>query len=127
VSPIQGPARDEGPDPTVEQVSRLLSGGTLLVLGLVVLGSGLMIATGRGPLAEPGPALDPGRLVADLVALRPEGVLWLGLLLGLCLPTARTAVACLGFARQGDRRAALVAAGVLTVLAASAVVALLTS
>ena len=115
----------DGPrvDPTVEAASRLLSVGTLLMIGLVGLGTAVAIAAGRRPVEQPGPGLDPARLIADLLALRAEGILWLGLVLGLALPTARTVVAFAGFTRSGDRRAALVALGVLVVLAASVVVA----
>lgn len=118
--------RHEPFDPTVEQVSRLLSTGTLLVIGLVAAGTALALASGRRPVVEPGTPLDPGRLLGDLLALRADAVLWLGLLAGVGLPTARTVVAFAGFLRRGDRRAALVAAGVLLALGLSALVALLT-
>jgi hypothetical protein len=119
------PYRDR-PDPVVDAVSRVLSRGTWLIIGLVGLGTIMMLAAGRRLLEHPGPPFDPLELVVDLFSLRPEGFLWLGLLLTVALPTARTLVAFWGFLRQGDRRASLVAAGVLGLLALSIVVALLT-
>jgi hypothetical protein len=108
---------------TVQAVSRLLAAGTALVVGLVTVGTLLAVGAGRRPLQEPGPPLDVGRTIVDLLALRPEGFLWLGLLLTLVLPPARVALALLGFAREGDRTAAAVALAVLGVLGLSMVVA----
>jgi hypothetical protein len=119
------PPRDR-PDPVVESVSTVLSRGTWLIIGLVGLGTIMMLAAGRRPMQQPGPPFDPLELVVDLFSLRSEGFLWLGLLLTVALPTARTLVAFWGFLRQGDRRASLVAGGVLALLALSFVVALVT-
>ena len=113
-------------DSTVVAVSRLLAVGTLAVLALVVLGTVLALATDARPLERPGPGFDPGRLAEDVAGLRPEGLLWLGVVLTVALPTVRVAVSLLGFAREGDRRAALVALGVLGVLAVSVTVAFAT-
>ncbi len=99
------------------RVARLLGLGTLLTLVLVTGGSLLTVAAGRVPRSDPGPHFDVGRLLPDLVAFRPEGLLWLGLILSLVLPTGRVALALVGFARQGDRRHAVVAAAVLILAA----------
>ncbi len=114
---------EPAPDGTVQAVSRLLAAGTALVVGLVTVGTLLAVAAGRRPLQEHGPALDAGRTLVDLLALRPEGFLWLGLLLTVVLPPARVALALLGFAREGDRTAAAIALAVLGVLGLSMVVA----
>ena len=119
------PPRDR-PDPVVDAVGAVLSRGTWLIIGLVGLGTIMMLAAGRPLLQLPGPPFDPLELIADLFSLRPEGFLWLGLLLTVALPTARTLVAFWGFLRQGDRRASLVAGGVLGLLALSVLVALVT-
>jgi hypothetical protein len=119
------PPRDR-PDPVVDAVGAVLSRGTWLIIGLVGLGTIMMLAAGRPLLEFPGPPFDPLELIVDLFSLRPEGFLWLGLLLTVALPTARTLVAFWGFLRQGDRRASLVAGGVLGLLALSVLVALVT-
>jgi uncharacterized membrane protein len=115
-----------GRDPVAGAVARLLSAGTLASVSLVGLGVLLLAAAGVVPTRGPGPALEPSVILADVVSLRPAGLLWVGLLLTLALPTARVALALLGFARLGDRRAAAVAAGVLCVLAVAFAVALVT-
>jgi hypothetical protein len=119
------PPRDRS-DPVVDAVGAVLSRGTWLIIGLVGLGTIMMLAAGRQLLQRPGPPFDPLELIFDLFSLRPEGFLWLGLVLTVALPTARTVVAFWGFLRQGDRRAGLVAGGVLGLLALSVVVALVT-
>jgi uncharacterized membrane protein len=116
--------RPEREDATVQAVGTLLGAGTLAVVGLVVVGTILALAAGRRPLVDHGPALDPAALIGDIVALRPEGFLWLGLLLTVTLPAARVTVALLGFARARDIRAAGVAFAVLSVLALSVAIAL---
>jgi uncharacterized membrane protein len=108
----------------VQAVGALLGLGTLAVVGLVLVGSVLMLAAGLRPMVDRGPALDPGTLIRDVIALRPEGFLWLGLLLTVTLPAARVALALLGFARARDLRAASVAVAVLCVLALSVAIAL---
>jgi uncharacterized membrane protein len=112
------------PDPTVHAVGTLLGAGTLVVVGLVLVGTLLALAAGRRPLTDHGPALDPSAILRDLVALRPEGFLWLGIVVGVALPAARVALAIVGFAREGDRRATAVAVAVLAVLGLSVVIAL---
>jgi uncharacterized membrane protein len=84
----------------------------------------LALAAGRRPIVDHGPALDAAALVPDILALRPEGFLWLGLVLTVTLPAARVLFALLGFVRLRDVRAASVAVAVLCVLALSVAVAL---
>lgn len=125
LGPDLQPPRDR-PDPVVDAVGAVLSRGTWLIIGLVGLGTVMALAAGRRPMERPGPTFDPLELIFDLFSLRPEGFLWLGLVLTVALPTARTLVAFWGFLRQGDRRASPVAGGVLGLLLLSVVVALLT-
>ena len=118
--PANGSAGD-----IVEAVGRLLGVGTITVVALVAVGTFLALAAGRRPIVDHGPALDPAALVSDILALRPEGFLWLGLVLTITLPAVRVLLALLGFVRLRDVRAAAVAVAVLSVLALSVAVALL--
>ncbi len=97
------------------RIARLLRLGTYLAIGLIAIGVVLMLVTGRSPL-DVAPALDPVRLVADLVGLRPAGFLWLGLLVVVLTPASRVAVSAIGYARLGDRRMAAIAVLVLIVI-----------
>jgi uncharacterized membrane protein len=114
------------PDPLVDLIARLLGAGTIAVVLVVAAGTLLVLLTGVVPVEQVGPALDPGRLVADLLALRPEAVLWVGLLLSIVLPTARVGLALVGFARRGERRLVVISASTLVVLGASVAAALVT-
>jgi uncharacterized membrane protein len=113
-------------DPGAERaIGRMLAGGTLVVVGLVGVGSFVLLATGRGPSsAAPGPGLDLGRLPGDLLAVRPEGLLWLGLCLTIALPTVRVVAALVAFRRAGDTRYERIATGVLLTMAVALGVAL---
>ena len=113
-------------DSLVESVARLLAVGTVVVVSAVALGTGLVLLGGHVPVAEAGPPLDLGRLIADVLALRGDGVLWLGLLLSIGLPTARVILALAGFARRGERRLVAISFSTLAVLGLSVTLALLT-
>lgn len=97
-------------------IGRLLTIGTYVSVGLIAVGTVLLIGSGRSPL-DAAPALDPGRLAADLLGLQPAGFLWLGILGVVATPAARVAAAFVGFNRSGERRMALVAAAILIVIA----------
>ena len=116
----------EGPpaDPaTLERtIARLLTVGTYASIGLLTIGLGLMFASGIDPLSG-GPTLDPGRLVPDVLALRPAGFLWLGLLVVVATPAARVAASLVGFARAGERPMVAVAGLILIVIAVSVALA----
>jgi len=108
-----------GPDarpPLETSVARVLKAGTYAAIALVALGVLIMAIDGRTPL-DVAPALDPGRLLADIVALRPAGFLWLGVLVILATPPARVLVALIGYLRSGEREMALVAVLILMVIA----------
>jgi len=109
---------------TIErQIARLLTIGSYAAVALLSIGFLLMLAEGRSPL-DGGPSLDLGRIPADVVALRPAGFLWLGLLAVVGAPVARVAVALVGYVHGGERGMALVAALVLAVIALSVALAL---
>ena len=98
------------------RVAVLLRLGTYVAIGLIMCGVILMLAGGLSPL-DPAPAFDPARLLDDLIALRPAGFLWLGLLVVLATPAARVALSVAGFVRAGEPRMAGVAVLVLLVIA----------
>lgn len=111
---------------TPRLVARLLAVGTAASVALVAAGTVAMLLAGHVPVTEPGPAFRPSRLAADVLAGRAAGFLWVGLGIAVALPSARVAVACIGYLREGDRRQAAVALGVFAVLAVSTAVALVT-
>lgn len=105
-------------------IARLLTSGTYLSVALLAVGVALMSATGLSPLDGTASTIDPGRMVADVLALRPLGFLWLGLLAAIATPLARVAVSLVGYVRGGEARMALTAAAILVVVAAAVVLGL---
>jgi uncharacterized membrane protein len=110
-----------GPGALEVAVAHVLQVGTYLAIGLVAVGSVLLVAGGTSPLAG-GPPLDLGRIPSDLTALRPEGFLWLGILAVAATPALRVVRAALGFVRRGERSMAWVALAVLAVVGIGVVV-----
>ncbi len=102
-------------------VGRLLSLGTYASIALLAVGVGLLLVGGQSPLDPSYPALDLGRLPADLAALRPIGFLWLGLLAAMVTPAARVVASLFGFLGSGEWPMAVVAVAVLAVIGASIV------
>jgi uncharacterized membrane protein len=96
-------------------VGRLLTWATYASIALIALGVAVMLAQGRSPL-EATAGLDLPALPAGILAIRPEALLWLGLLAVIFTPAARVIVALVGFAGAGERRMAVVAALVLVVI-----------
>ena len=117
-----GPADPARPAGLEHTIARLLTTGTYASIALLVVGVALMVVNGIGPLSG-GPAFDLGHLGPDLVALRPAGFLWLGLLAVVATPAARVAASLVGYARRGERAMTLVAALILFVIAASVALA----
>jgi uncharacterized membrane protein len=108
--------RDRSGQPLEALVARVLKLGTYTSIALIGIGVLLMAATGTSP-REAAPNLDPARLLDDLVALRPAGFLWLGVLLVLATPSARVIVALVGYLRRGEREMATIAGLILGVVA----------
>ena len=119
---MTGEGRGDGLELTI---ARLLTVGTYASIALLAAGVTAMIATGRSPL-DVAPGFDPGRITSDLAALRPEGFLWLGLVVVIATPSARVAASLVGFARRSERGMAVVSALILAVIAISVVVAIAT-
>ena len=99
----------------------LLRFGTYLAMALIAAGTALMLGAGGSPL-DVASRLDPGRLVQGMLSLRPDGFLWAGLLVVLVTPAARVALSLLGFAREGERAMAVVAALILMVVVSGVIV-----
>jgi uncharacterized membrane protein len=124
VSAIHGGTGGTGVDLEVG-LARVLQIGSYASIGLVAVGTWLLVAGGVSPL-DPGPPLDVSSLVGDVFALRPAGLLWLGILGIVATPGARVVGALVGFARRGERTMVLVAAAIIVVVAAGVVAGLVT-
>ncbi len=111
-----GGAGGNAPAGVEARIARLLTVGTRLAIALLAVGSVLLVAAGISPLASSWPPLDIASLPADLLALRPEGFLWLGLLVTIATPLLRVTAATLGFARAGERRMVILGVAVLVVI-----------
>ena len=103
-------------------IARLLTSGTYASVAVLAVGVVLMFATGV-PARAAGPRFDVSRLVPDLVNLRPEGFLWLGLVAVVATPAARVVASLVGFARRGERTMAVVSILILAVIALSVALA----
>ena len=108
-------------------IARLLNIGTLTSVLLLAIGVLLMLAAGRSPLDPVFPPFDLARIPGDLVALRPEGFLWLGLLAVIATPTSRVIATLIGFATSNERQLALISIGVLVIIAIGVVLSLETA
>jgi uncharacterized membrane protein len=106
------------------RIARVLSVGAVIAVVLLVVGVGLMVADGIEPDSAAFAVFDPARLVGDLVALRPEGFLWTGILVVIATPVIRVVGELVGFAIRGDRAMAAVAAAIFVIVTASVAVAI---
>ena len=112
--------------PDIERrIGRTLVVLTYVAVTLLVIGVVLMLANGISPL-DPSPAFDPATIVPDIVALRPVGFLWLGLLVVLATPIIRVAGAGIGYALDRQWSMVLVATGILIVICVGVASAILT-
>jgi uncharacterized membrane protein len=120
-----GVVADPAPEPAVNlerSIARLLTIGTYASVALLVMGVVLMLANGVAPRSG-GPAFNLTKLVPDLLALRPAGFIWLGLVAVVATPAARVLAALIGYARRRDRTMSIVAALILAVIALSVALA----
>jgi uncharacterized membrane protein len=97
-------------------IAHVLQVGTYVSVGLIVVGSLLLVGGGTSPVSG-GPPLSLDQLWADLIAVRPAGFLWLGILGVLATPAVRVLRALLGFWRRDERSMAAVSLLVLLVIA----------
>jgi len=116
------PGADEPGTRLEQSIARLLTWGTYASIALLAIGFALMLAQGIDPLAG-GPPFDRRALVGDVLALRPTGVLWIGLIVVLATPASRVVASLIGYRRQGEWRMAIVAALILLVILLSVLVA----
>jgi uncharacterized membrane protein len=105
-----------GPGALEVALAHVLQLGTYVSIALIGVGSLLLLASGGSPLSG-GPAFAPDRIIPDILALRPAGFLWLGIVGVLATPGLRVLRALIGFWRRGEQRMAVVALGVLVVVA----------
>jgi uncharacterized membrane protein len=115
------PATDPAGDRLDLAIARLLSIGPYLGIALLAAGFGLMLLAGRSPFDSTLP-FSAGRLPGDLAAGRPEGPLWLGLLVLIATPSVRVAASLIGYRRAGERGMVAVSAAILVVVAAGVLI-----
>ena len=111
--------RSTTPEDVELVIARLLLAGTIVGVVLLSIGVGLMITNGVDPESATFPAFDPGTIVSDMAALRPEGYLWAGIVILIATPIVRVAGELVVFATRGDRVMAIVALAILGVVALS--------
>ena len=104
------------------QIGRLLILLTYLSVGLLVAGGLSLLAAGVSPL-DGGPGLDPATLASDVVALRPAGLIWLGLLAVIVTPISRVVLAAISYGRAGDWSMVGIAVGILAIITIGVVTA----
>jgi uncharacterized membrane protein len=120
-TPAAAPPGQPAPAADLERsIARLLTVGTYASVALLVFGVVLMLANGIGPRSG-GPVFDSARLGPDLMAFRPAGFIWLGLIAVVATPAARVLASLVGYARRGERTMVIVAALILLVIALSVV------
>jgi len=100
-------------------VGRLLRTGTVTAVVILAIGVVLMAVKGVSPTAKPFPAFDLTRIPSDILALRPEGFLWLGLIAVMLTPISRVTASLFGYVRNADRTMVLISIAILTVIAVS--------
>ena len=98
------------------QIGRLLILLTYLSVALLVLGVVLLLAAGISP-TDGGPGLDPAKLLPEVVALGPAGLLWLGLLAVIATPISRVIAVAVAYGRAGDWSMVGIALGILAIIA----------
>lgn len=105
------------------RIARLLSLGAASSLVLLTVGTLGFVTAGVAPLTPDWSKVDLARLPADLIALRPEALLWVGLMTAIATPLLRVGASLIGFLLAGERRMVAIASGVLAVVALAIIVA----
>ena len=107
------------------QIGRLIVRITYLAVALLGVGVLSMVATGVSPL-DAVPTLDAAGLIAAIGGLRPEGVLWLGLMAVIATPIIRVLAAAFAYARGAEWRMVAISIAILAVIATGVVTTLIT-
>ena len=102
-------------------VAQLLRAGTISAVAIMTVGVALMVVHGVSPTDKPFPEFDIGRIPSDIVALRPEGFLWLGLIAVMLTPISRVTASLVGYVRTNDRTMVLISIAILAVIAVSVI------
>jgi uncharacterized membrane protein len=102
-------------------IARLLTFGTYVGVALLAVGVLGMVASGIEPMDPAYPTFEATAVPADILALRPVGFLWLGLIVVIATPLARVVAALVGYLRAGDRRMAAISVAILAVIALAVV------
>jgi uncharacterized membrane protein len=110
-----------GTDPLDLTIARILTVGSYLSVGFIAIGVVLMAVNGRSPL-DPPPGFDPTALVREILEARPEGFLWLGLLILLATPATRVAASLVGYIRSRERQMTAVSIAILVVIAGGVII-----
>jgi uncharacterized membrane protein len=100
-------------------IARLLNIGALASVLLLAIGVVLAAAAGLSPIDGSVPPFDPARILSDILALRPEGFLWLGLVVVIATPASRVLASLIGFSAAREWLMALISLAVVLVIAAS--------
>jgi uncharacterized membrane protein len=107
---------------TIERmIARLLTIGTYAGVAALSVGVVLMLIEGVSPTGPTYPPLDVAALPGDLLAFRPAGWLWLGLIVLLSTPIARVAAALVRFLADGEQAMVRISAAILVVIAVAVV------
>ena len=107
------------------QIGRLIVRVTYLAVALLGVGVAAMVATGVSPF-DAVPALDAAGLIGAIGGLRPEGVLWLGLMAVIATPIIRVFAAAFAYARGAEWRMVAISIAILVVIATGVITTLIT-
>jgi uncharacterized membrane protein len=114
------------PAPDFERlIGRLMVAMTYIAVSLLIVGVILLLVAGTSPLGG-GPPFDPAAIVPDILALRPEGFIWLGLVVVIATPVVRVLVAGFGYGRDREWPMVGIAIAILVVIAIAIVTASIT-
>ena len=109
--------------PLERSIAHLLRIGIHLAVVVLAVGVAGLVVGGISPLGG-APALDPSVVAGDLVALRPAGFLWAGVVLLVATPSARVIAALIRYRQIGETTMAIVSVLILVVVLASVALAL---
>lgn len=106
------------------RIGRLLFVGTVVGVALLLIGVVLMGAHGIDPSRGSYAAFDVTRVLPDLLAGRPEGFLWAGIMVVIATPVARVLGELSAFLMRRDGPMAVVAFAILGIIGLSVALAI---